>query len=50
MSDKKDKRATKRKQRRSILPWIDKLAAALFWLVKTILLLIDWFSRINLVA
>lgn len=34
-----------KKQRRSFLPWIDKIAAAVFWIVKTVLLLIDWFAR-----
>ena len=41
----KAKRKANKKQRRSILPWIDKIAAALYWVVKTILLLIDWFTR-----
>jgi len=41
----KGKRRTKKKQRRNLLDRVDKIAAALFWLVKTILLLIDWFSR-----
>ena len=51
----------RKKQRRSFLPWIDKIAVALYWvltyslrlksralrliLVKTILLLIEWFAR-----
>ncbi len=41
----KVKRKARKKQRRSILPWIDKIAAATFWIVKTVLLLIDWFTR-----
>ena len=41
----KVKRKANKKQRRSFLPWIDKIAAALFWFVKTILMLIDWFTR-----
>ncbi len=42
----KGKRKAKKKQRRFyVLPWIDKIAAAIFWVVKTILLLIDWFTR-----
>ena len=34
----KGRRRAKRKQRRSFLPWIDKIAAAIYWIVKTILL------------
>ena len=45
MSKKKGLKHARKKQWRSILPWIDKLAAALFWVVKTILLLVDWFNR-----
>ena len=40
----KAKRKTNKKQRRfHILPWIDKIAAAIFWVVKTILLIIEWW-------
>ena len=39
----KGKRKTNKKQRRSFLPWIDKIAAAFFWIVKTIILIIDWW-------
>ena len=39
----KAKHKAKKKQRRSILPWIDKLAAAFFWFVKTILLILEWW-------
>ena len=35
----------RKKQQRSFLPWIDKIAVALCWVVKTILLLIEWFAR-----
>ena len=40
----KGKRKAKKKQRRFyILPWIDKIAAAFFWFVKTVLLIIEWW-------
>ncbi len=45
MSEKKGLKHSRKKQRRSILPWIDKIAAASYWVVKTILLLVDWFNR-----
>ncbi len=38
-------RKARKKQRRSFLDRIDKIAAAVFWIVKTVLLLIDWFTR-----
>ncbi|MBR0034908.1 MAG: hypothetical protein IJP54_04465 [Synergistaceae bacterium] len=41
----KVKRKANKKQRRSFLDRIDVFAAALFWFVKTILMLIDWFTR-----
>ena len=44
MADKKPKRTTK-KQRRSLLDRVDKLAVALYWVVKTVIFLIDWFTR-----
>jgi len=45
MADKKAKRNTKKKQRRSFLDQVDKIAAAIFWIVKTILLVIEWLTR-----
>lgn len=45
MTVKRTRKAGRRKQRRSFLPWIDKIAAAIFWIVKTILLIVDWFIR-----
>ena len=40
----KAKRKTKKKQRRfHILPRIDKIVAATFWFVKTILLILEWW-------
>lgn len=44
MADQKGKKP-KKKQRRSFLDRVDKFAVALYWVVKTILLLIDWFTR-----
>ena len=35
----------KKKQRRSFLPRIDIIAAAAYWIVRLVLLLIDWFSK-----
>ena len=45
MTVKRPRKTGRRKQRQSFLPWIDKIAAAIFWVVKTILLLVDWFTR-----
>ena len=45
MSSKKAKKSTNKKQRRTFLPWIDKIAAAAYWVVKIILLLVDYFNR-----
>ena len=36
-------RKPKKKQRRSFLPWIDKIAVALYWVMKTIILFVDWW-------
>ena len=44
MADKKAKRP-KKKQRRSFLPWIDIIAAAAYWVVRLVLLLLDWFNK-----
>jgi len=43
MADKKAARNTKKKQRRTFLERIDKVAVALYWVVKTIILLVDWW-------
>ncbi|MBQ6434974.1 MAG: hypothetical protein IJJ09_03155 [Synergistaceae bacterium] len=45
MSHKRDSKRTEKKQRHSILPWIDKVVAALYWFVKLVLMLIDWFNK-----
>ena len=45
-NDKKNKKAKqkpKKKQRRSFLDRIDKIAAAIYWVVKTIILIIEWW-------
>ena len=44
MADKKAKRH-KKKQRRSFLSQIDKIAVAFYWIVKTILLIYEWLAR-----
>ena len=44
MADKKAKHA-KKKQRRSFRARIDIFAAAAYWFVRLVLLLIDWFTR-----
>ncbi|MDY6399097.1 MAG: hypothetical protein SPK69_03950 [Synergistales bacterium] len=44
MADKA-KRKAKNKQRRSLFDRINKIAAAIFWVVRTVLMLIDWFTR-----
>ncbi|MBQ7215989.1 MAG: hypothetical protein IJP54_02335 [Synergistaceae bacterium] len=41
----KRKNATNKKQRRDYLSGISHLAAALYWLVRLVLMLIDWFTR-----
>ena len=41
----KGKQKAGKKQWQSFLPWIDKIATAIFWIVKTVLVLIDWFTR-----
>ena len=43
--EQKRKKHTKKKQRHSFFDRIDKYAAAGYWVVKTVLLLIDWFTR-----
>lgn len=45
MTEKEVKRKPKKKQRRSFLDRIDKIAVAFYWIVKTIILIIDWFAR-----
>ena len=42
--EQKRKKHTKKKQRHSDIRY-DRLAAAFYWIVKTILLVIDWFTR-----
>ena len=42
---KKARSKAKRKQRRNLSDRIDIVAAAIFWIVRTVLLLIDWFTR-----
>ncbi|MBR2208584.1 MAG: hypothetical protein IJ859_07220 [Synergistaceae bacterium] len=43
---KKAKRTTKKKKQwRSILPWIGHIAAAAYWLIRLVLLLVDWFNK-----
>ena len=42
---KKVTRKTNRKQRRNLSDRIDKIAAAIYWVVKTVLLIVEWLSR-----
>ncbi len=42
---KKGTRKTNKKQRRKSPARVDILAAAFYWVVKTILLIVDWFTR-----